>query len=208
MMSDEDRKLFDRMNKRLETFDKRGIKNNIVGLVRHELMNIYLNEQEKNETDLHRTNFSKFTMNSNISDETLEELRGLAQALEKTKSSTMRYYKKHPTVAGNVEKSFEVLKGKQYGVKDFQSFVNFVDDLDEAMQDKVMSEKLDSNQWARIYGYGKDKDFTTDEINDLITKNITSYRDGETYVTFITSVIDEKYADKNKNKNEDEDEDE
>ena len=195
MITDDDRKLFDRMNKRLQTFDKQGIKNNIVELVRHELMNIYLDEQENKGTDLGKTNFKKFSMNSSISDETLDELRGLAHAFENTKSSTMRYYKKHPTVAGNVARSFEELKDREYGVKDFQSFVNFVDDLDNAMQDKVLSSKLDSKQWATIYGYGKDKDFTTDEINDLIKDNIDSYRDGETYVTFIMSEIDKKYGD-------------
>lgn len=201
-LSLEDRKLFDRMNKRLDKFDKQGIHNEVVNLAREELLNIYLKESQK-DTDLSRVNFSKFSMNSNLSEDTINDLRGLAKALEKAKTSKISYYKKDPTSVSNVRGTFEKLEGKKYGVKDFQSFVNFVDDLENAMATSDISDKLDSNQWARIYGYGKDKKMTTEEINKLIIDNISKYRDGDTFVLYAFKEIDKQYGGDEDNESED-----
>lgn len=200
-LSLEDKKLFDRMNKRLDRFDKQGIRNEVVNLAREELLNIYLKESEKG-TDLSRSNFNKFSMNTNISDDTLNDLRGLAKALEKAKTSKISYYKKDPTAVGNVRGTFETLKGKKFGVKDFQSYVNFVDDLESAMSTSDITDKLNSDQWARIYGYGKDKKMTTEEINQLIIDNISKYRDGDTFVLYAFKEIDEQYGGDTNNESE------
>lgn len=201
-LSLEDRKLFDRMNKRLDKFDKQGIHNEVVNLAREELLNIYLKESQK-DTDLSRTNFSKFSMNTNLSEDTINDLRGLAKALEKSKTSKISYYKKDPTAVSNVRGTFETLEGKKYGVKDFQSYINFVDDLEDAMATSDITDKLNSDQWARIYGYGKDKKMTTEEINQLIIDNISKYRDGDTFVLYAFKEIDEQYGGNADNESED-----
>lgn len=192
-LSLEDKKLFDRMNKRLDKFDKQGITNEVVNLAREELLNIYLKESEKG-TDLSRTNFNKFSMNTAISDDTLNDLRGLAKALEKSKTSKISFYTKDPTITQHARSSFETLKSKEFGVNDFQSFINFIDDLKGAMSTSEIANKLDSNQWARIYGYGKDKGLTTDEINGIIIDGISKYRDGDTFVLYAFNKIDEQYG--------------
>lgn len=189
----EDRKLFDRMNKRLDKFDKKGVQNEVVNLAREELLNIYLKESESG-TDLSRTNFNKFSMNTSMSEETLDDLRGLAKALEKSKTSKISYYKKDPTITQHARSTYETLKGKEYGVNDFQSFINFVDDLKGAMATSEIANKLDSDQWARIYGYGKDRGLTTDEINTLIIDNVSRYRDGDTFVLYAFNEIDKQYG--------------
>lgn len=203
-LSKDDIKLFDRMNKRMGSFQKRGYRNEIIDIVKNELTNIYLNEASKNQTDLSRTNFNKFSMNQSMSDETIDQLRGLAQALEKNKSSTLRYYKENPTVTTNARKTYESLKGREvtdpetgeakseYGVNDFQGFINFVDNLNSAMHDKTISSKLDSNQWARIYGYGINKGLDEDAVNKLISDNLKYYKDGDQFVTLAFSEIDDK----------------
>ena len=207
-LSKDDIKLFNRMNKRMNEFSNRGLNNEIINIVKNELTNIYLDESAKHNTDLSRTNFGKFSMNQSMSDETIDQLRGLAKALETNKSSRIGYYKKNPTVSTNAGKTYETLKGRtvtdevtgesksEYGVNNFQGFIDFVDNLNDAMENEKISEKLDSNQWAKIYGYGINKGLDESTINDLIERNLTSYINGDQFVLFAFNEIDKKMGKK------------
>lgn len=193
-LTDDDRRLFDRMNKRMDKFDKMGVSNNIIDMVRAELSTAYLGEQEREGTDLSRTNFNKFSMNSHMSETTLNELRGLANALNKSESSKMSYYTKNPDITERTKKTYETLRGKEYGVNDFQSFINFIDDRREAVNSKMINSLLNSKQWARIYGYGKDSGLDTEKINEIIETNMKNYTNGDTFVLFIFNEIDKQYG--------------
>ena len=91
------------------------------------------------------------------------------------------------------EKSFETIKEKGYA-SDFQGFIEFIDDRKEALKDGVINDKLNSKQWARIYGYGKENGLTTDEINDIINDNLEDFNDGDQFVLFAQDEIDRLYG--------------
>ena len=192
-LTNEDRLLFDRMNKRMNEFTKRGLRNEMIDIVQHELESIYINEQETQGTNLHRTNFHKFSMNRNLSEETLDDLRGLAKGLEKAKTSKISYYRKNPTVTTYAESSYETLKTKNYGITDFQSFINFIDDRNNAMESQTITDALASTQWAELYGYGIDKGLDSDTINKVIEDSIKKYKNGDTLMINIFNEIDKKY---------------
>ena len=54
---------------------------------------------------------------------------------------------------------------------------------------------LDSKQVARLYGYGKEKDLTTEEVNTIIMQNLDGYRKGERLYNFLMDEIDKFFED-------------
>ena len=159
-LSAEDRRLFDRANKRIKAFDKLGLKNDIIEIIQNELTNVYL-DADADMVDTSRVNYGKFSMNSEVMQgERLEDARNLANALLDAKSSTLRYYKTHSDETEYRADAYETVKSNPaYGVNNFQDYINFIDDMKHAREMKTLLQNLGSKNIARLYAYGKSKKF-------------------------------------------------
>ena len=64
----EDRKMFDRLNKRYKVFRKRGVTSNAWELIKNEMLNIYMDASERGTMDISRINFKQniFSLSKNI----------------------------------------------------------------------------------------------------------------------------------------------
>lgn len=181
-------KLLDRMNKRLATWEKNDLTNDITNQVRTELLNFYTKH------DIEYTGATvKFKKSNLYTVDEKREILAIAKAMEFTKSSSIKYYKANPNKAQhNYLKSFETVRNKGvYGVKTFQDYINFIDDIKSAKANRDLIRNLDSKQIARLYAYGHDRDLSTEQINQLIIDNVTDYRDGSKLERFLMDEIDQ-----------------
>lgn len=181
-------KLLDRMNKRLATWEKNDLTNDITNQVRTELLNFYTKH------DIEYTGATvKFKKSNLYTVDEKREILAIAKAMEFTKSSSIKYYKANPNKAHhNYLKSFETVRNKGvYGVKTFQDYINFIDDIKSAKANRDLIRNLDSKQIARLYAYGHERDLSTEQINQLIIDNVTDYRDGSKLERFLMDEIDQ-----------------
>lgn len=179
-------KLLDRMNKRLATWEKNNLTNDITNQVRTELLNFYTKH------DIEYTGATvKFKKSNLYTDEEKREILAIANAMEYTKSSSIKYYKSNPNKAKhNYLQSYETVRNKGvYGVKTFQDYIRFIDDIKSAKANKDLIRNLDSHQIARLYGYGHEHDLTTEQINNIILENVSEYRDGSKLEKFLMDEI-------------------
>lgn len=187
-LTPEEYKLLDRMNKRLATWEKNGLTNDITNQVRTELLNFYTKH------DIEYTGATvKFKKSNLYTDEEKREILAIANAMEYTKSSSIKYYKSNPNKAKhNYLQSYETVRNKGvYGVKTFQDYIRFIDDIKSAKANKDLIRNLDSHQIARLYGYGHEHDLTTEQINNIILENVSEYRDGSKLERFLMDEIDQ-----------------
>lgn len=186
-LTPEEYKLLDRMNKRLATWEKNGLTNDITNQVRVELLNFYT----KHDIE-YKGATVKFKKSNLYTDEEKREILAIANAMEFTKSSSIKYYKSNPNKAKhNYLKSFESVRNMSvYGVKTFQDYIKFIDDIKSAKDNKDLIRNLDSHQIARLYGFGHEHNLTTEQINDLILENVTEYRRGSKLEEFLLEEIE------------------
>lgn len=187
-LTPEEYKLLDRMNKRLATWEKNNLTNDITNQIRTELLNFYMKH------DIEYTGATvKFKKSNLYNEEEKREILAIAEAMEYTKSSSIKYYKANPNKAKhNYLKSFESVRNKTaYGVKTFQDYINFIDDVKSAKANKDLIRNLDSKQIARLYGFGHEHNLTTEQINDLILENVTEYRRGSKLEKFLLAEIEQ-----------------
>lgn len=180
-------KLLDRMNKRLATWEKNDLQNDVTNQVRIELLNFYTKH------DIEYTGATiKFKKSNLYTEQEKQEILSIARAMEYSKSSAISYYKRHPTKQEhNYLQSFETVRNKGvYGVKTFQDYINFIDDIKSAKANKDLIRNLDSKQIARLYAYGHEKKLTTEQINDIILENVTEYRSGTKLENFLMKQIE------------------
>ena len=187
-LTPEEYKLLDRMNKRLATWEKNGLTNDITNQVRVELLNFYT----KHDIE-YKGATVKFKKSNLYTDEEKREILAIARAMEYTKSSSIKYYKSNPNKAKhNYLQSYETVRNKGvYGVKTFQDYIRFIDDIKSAKANKDLIRNLDSHQIARLYGYGHEKNLTTEQINNIILENVSEYRDGSKLERFLMDEIDQ-----------------
>ncbi len=187
-LTPEEYKLLDRMNKRLATWEKNDLTNDITNQVRVELLNFYTKH------DIEYTGATvKFKKSNLYTDEEKREILAIARAMEYTKSSSIKYYKSNPNKQShNYLQSYETVRNKDvYGVKTFQDYIRFIDDIKSAKANKDLIRNLDSHQIARLYGYGHERDLTTEQINNIILENVSEYRDGSKLERFLMDEIDQ-----------------
>ena len=202
-LSAEDRKLFDRANKRIEAFTKLGLRNDIIEIIQNELTNVYL-DASADMIDTSRVNYDKFSMNSAVmSGERLEDARNLANALLDAKSSTLRYYKEHEHEPEYRAMSFETVRSNPaYEVNNFQDYINFVDDMKHAKEMKSLLQNLGSKNIARLYAYGKTQRFSRNDIDKIMLSVKKKFLDKDDLYKYLRGKIDNerKKRDKKKNK--------
>lgn len=198
-LSAEDRKLFDRANKRIEAFSKLGLQNDIIEIIQNELYNIYL-DAEKDLVETKKVNYEKFSMNTAVmSGERLEDARNLANALIDAKSSTLRYYRQHEDEPEYKAISYETVKSNPaYGVNNFQDYINFIDDMKHAKEMKTLLHNLGSKNIARLYAYGKSKKFTRNEIDKIMLSTRKKFQEQDDLYNYLRDKIDMKYVKKRK----------
>lgn len=192
-LSDADRRLFDRVNHRLQAFKNEGITNNLLDIAVNELQNIYLDASAEG-VDIHNVNMNKFTFNGNIAEgERLEELRNLAKAIDEQKTSKVSYYKKHDEIPDYIEKSYEVIKRKKgYKVDSFQDFVDFVDDVKQAKDIMRQKKGLDSKQITKLFRLGKSKRISREEVIKWIEKKYDDFNNGDDLYVYMRRKINDE----------------
>lgn len=186
-LTTEEYRLLDRMNKRLETWERNKLTNDVTNQVRIELLNFYTKH------DIEYTGKTvKFKKSNLFTEGEKAEILAIAQAMEFSKSSSIKYYKAHPKKSEhNYLQSFETVRNKGvYGVKTFQDYINFIDDIRTAKANKDLIRNLDSKQIARLYAYGHEKKLTTEQINQLIIDNVSDYRNGSKLERFLMEEIE------------------
>lgn len=182
-------KLLDKMNKRLRTWQKNNMSNEVVNQVKNDLLNFYL----KHNINSPNREMLLFTKSNNLTSEQKEELLRIANAMNSAKSSKISYYKKMPTDDKRLQKAFQTVKNNPlYNVKTFADYVQWVDDMNNAKAIVAELMELDSAMIARVYGYGTDKKLTTEQVNEIMVNAVNNYKDGSTMEQFLQSEIEKK----------------
>lgn len=189
-LSDADKRLFDRVNHRIQAFKNEGITNNLLDIAINELQNIYLDASAEG-VDIHNVNMNKFTFNGNIAEgERLDELRNLAKAIDEQKTSKVSYYKKHDNIPDWVDKAYETIKKKKgYKVDSFQDYVDFVDDAKQARAIAIQKKGLDSKQLVKLFRLGKKKGFSREDIVQWIDKAYDMFNNGDDLYVYMRRMI-------------------
>ena len=185
-------KMFDRLNKRLASWDKNGVSSEAVRRTRNDLLNFYT----KHDIELKGDNLN-FIKRQSLTEEQQKELIAIGKSMEFQKSSSIQYYRKNPEADKRGSMSYETVRSNpEYGVTNFQEYIQFIDDIKNAKANHAIMRNLESKQVARLYAYGKENDLTTDEVNTIIMQNVDGYRKGERLYNFLMDEI-EKFFDDN-----------
>lgn len=185
-------RLYDRLNRRLAKFDKAGVTNNTVDLVRHELRLFY----ESISADLSVKRIDKFTTSKQLTPQQQAELTAIANAMDNIKSSNLSYYTQHKDVDERFKKAYETTKKKYKDVTDLQSYIDFVDRAKGSAVVGILKQFMDSGQAMRISMYATRKKMTDKQLITLIQKNYKKFTDGDQLYLFLTNEIDKKYKQK------------
>lgn len=185
-------RLYDRLNRRLAKFDKAGVTNNTVDLVRHELRLFY----ESISADLSVKRIDKFTTSKQLTPQQQAELTAIANAMDNIKSSNLSYYTQHKDVDERFKKAYETTKKKYKDVTDLQSYIDFVDRAKGSTVVEILKQFMDSDQAMRISMYATRKKMTDKQLIGLIQKNYKKFTDGDQLYLFLTNEIDKKYEQK------------
>lgn len=182
-------KLLDRMNKRLRTWHKNNISNEVVNQIQNDLINFYA----KHDIDNPSRDIILFKKSNKYTDEEKQELLQIAKAMERAKSSKISYYKKHKVDDLKIRKSFESMRqNPAYNINSFSDYIQLVDDLNNAKA--IISElmEIDSGLVARTYSYAKEHKLTSEEVNKILVTTLKNYRDGDTMEQFLQTEIERK----------------
>ena len=69
------------------------------------------------------------------------------------------------------KQTFNTLKNKYEYVNDEQSYYDFIDNMNRYKNDRLLSSILSSDQIANLYGYGVNKGYKENEIDDMLVKS-------------------------------------
>lgn len=192
-------KLLDRMNKRLRTWQRQGLSNEVINRVKNELINFY----DKYDLNHPSHEYVLFTKSKNLPDEARRELLQIARSMEYAKSSKISYYKRNKisideTFDKRVRSSYETIRNNPaYGVNNFQDYIRFVDDMVNYRAIRSSLRELDSKIVARTYAYGHERNLTTEEINNIIASNIQKYEYGDDFEIFLKTEIERMEKERN-----------
>ena len=197
-LSAEDRKMFDRLNKRYKVFKKRGVSSNLWEMVKNEVLNVYLDAADRGVMDISRLNFKQnvFTMAKDVDAETLAQLRKIAQYADSTKSSSFNYYKK---TGGQYDeqlyKSYKTIKEqKGFYVNDLQDYIDFIDDIENGAIDKELFERLGSKLYEYFRAYCKHKKISVNDYNMIVKRGLSTQLNGDPLYNWLRNEVDGAYS--------------
>ena len=194
----EDRKMFDRLNKRYKVFRKRGVTSNAWELIKNEMLNIYMDASERGTMDISRINFKQniFSLSKNIDEQTLEKMRKIARFAEDTKSSSYAYYKKTKgQYDETLYKTYQSIKQqKGFYVDDLQDYIDFIDDIENGAMDKELWERLQSKLYRYFQAYCKHKKVTKQEYNDIVSRGLATQLSGDPLYNWLRDEVDLAYS--------------
>lgn len=182
-------KLLDRMNKRLRTWNKNNISNEVINQIQNDLINFYA----KHDIDNPSRDIILFKKSNKYTEQQKQEILQIAKAMERAKSSKISYYKKHKVNDLKIRKSFESMRqNPAYNINTFSDYIQLVDDLNNAKA--IISElmEIDSGLVARTYAYAREHKLTTEEVNKILVTTLKNYRDGDTMEQFLQKEIEQK----------------
>lgn len=183
-------KLLDRMNKRLRTWQKKGLTNEVINRVKNDLINFY----EKNDREHPSHEFIVFSKSNKMSESEKNELLRIARSMEQSKSSSVSWYqsKKNKLNDDAIRNAYETIKGNpSYGVNNWQDYIDFIDNMENWRKEQAILRDLDSKLVARTYAYGKEKNLTTEEVNKIMEDNVLKYQNGGSeFEMFLRDEID------------------
>jgi hypothetical protein len=181
-ISSNDRKLFDRLNKRYKEFKKKGVINNTWNLAINEVMSIY-SDADMRGIDTSKWAGSKqniFTMSKNIDDETLQQLRKVAKYLDKTQSSKISYYKGNKEIDERAMRAYQTLKNRpDNDIDNLQDYIDMLDDMEQSKEIKGIRDALSSDQIMRVYDYARSLNIKNADIEEIIRNGLKTMLKGD-----------------------------
>lgn len=197
MISANDRKLFDRLNKRFKEFRKKGVINNIWNLAINETMSIY-SDANMRGIDTSKWAGSKqniFTMSKNLDDETLQQLRKVAKYLDKTGSSKISYYKRNKETDERAMKAYQTLKNRpDNNIDNLQDYIDMIDDIEQSKEIKGIRDALSSNQIMRIYDYARSINIKNADIEEIIRNGLKTMLNGDPLYRWLRKEMTKAYT--------------
>lgn len=182
-------KLLDRMNKRLRTWNKNNLSNEVINQIQNDLLNFYA----KYDIDNPSRDIVLFKKSNKYTEQEKQEILQIARAMERAKSSKISYYKKHKVDDLKIRKSFETMRqNPAYNINSFSDYIQLIDDLNNAKA--IISElmEIDSGLVARTYSYARERKLTSKEVNNILVTTLKNYRDGDTMEQFLQIEIEKK----------------
>ena len=195
-LTPEDRKLFDRLNKRWKNFRTQNVINNTWGLAINELQNIYA------ESDMHGINTDRwgglnqnvFTLSKNLDEETIEAMRKVARFLDDTKSSSIGYYKRNKDVDERAYQAYmTILNRPDNHVVDLQSYIDMIDDMETSKDIKGLRDALTSDNIMRTYDYARSLNLTNAEVDKIIINGLKKTLTGDPLYNWLRGEIKAAY---------------
>jgi hypothetical protein len=188
----------DRLNKRLEKFDKMGLKSEATEQARTALEAFYL-KHDINVGKMKGLKFKKRT--ANMSQSQVDEMMEIADMFENSIGSRIADYTQKKKIPEHVQKAFEKSK-KLYPnqVKTWQDYINFIDRNKNV--DSGIAEYYDSDEVSLLYDNAFSLGLTEKEVNNIMAKQIlhTQLAHDKRYDTTFNAIKD-YYKKKKKRKN-------
>ena len=188
----------DKLNKRLEKFDKMGLKSEATEQARIALEAFYL-KHDINVGKMKGLKFKKRT--ANMTQSQVDEMMEIADMFENSIGSRVADYTQKKKIPDHVKKAFETVKKKYPNqVKTWQDYINFIDR--NKNMDSGIAEYYDSNEVSLLYDNALSLGLTEKEVNNIIAKQIldTQLAHDKRYDTTFNAIKD-YYKKKKKRKN-------
>lgn len=195
--SKQDRKLFDKLNKRYKVFQKRGVSSNVWEMIKNEVLNVYLDAANRGVMDISRLNFKQniFSMAKKMDPVVLDQLRKIAQFAESTKSSSFNYYNK---TGGKYDKQLyqqykTIKEQKGFYVDDLQDYIDFIDDIENGAIDKELYDRLGSKLYNFFMAYIRHKPIKQADLDGIIRRGLNTQLAGDPLYNWLRNEVDRAY---------------
>lgn len=193
----------DKLNKRLDKFQKMGLKSEATEQARTALEAFYL-KHGINVGKMKGLKFKKRT--ANMTQSQVDEMMEIADMFESSIGSRVSDYTQKKKIPEHVKKAFETSKKKYPNqVKTWQDFINFIDRHKNV--DSAIAEYYDSDEVSLLYDNAISMGLTEKEVYNIIAKQILNTQlahDKRYDTTFnaIKSYYNKKKKKKNKTRDE------
>lgn len=196
-VSKEDRKLFDRLNKRYKVFQKRGVSSNLWEMVKNEIVNVYLSAGVEMKGNFKQNVFS---MAKEMDPEVYKQLKKIAEYAESTKSSSFNYYKKTKgQYDEQLYKQYQTIKEqKGFYVNGLQDYIDFIDDIENGTIDKELWERLGSKLYNYFKAYCKYKKISKSDYDNVVRRGLATSLNGDPLYNWLRNEVDRAYSVNNK----------
>lgn len=188
----------DKLNKRLDKFQKMGLKSEATEQARTALEAFYL-KHDINVGKMKGMKFKKRT--ANMTQSQIDEMMEIADMFENSIGSRVSDYTQQKKIPDHVKKAFETSKKKYPNqVKTWQDYINFIDRNKNV--DNGIADYYDSNEVSLLYENAFTMGLTEKEVNNIIAKQIldTQLAHDKRYDTTFNAIKD-YYKKKKKRKN-------